>query len=250
MQIWITLGNPSGKPRSCTAFGRRRMDASQGAFHLIGSFGIQSSYPDLSSFRPLGVKDAEGASALRRRSIFGRSRSSIGLRTCVGTLAARILLFGALYDGTTLRGNAWYGSKDAFGCPCRSIAFAYGRKSSDWRSRNRRFGAETGGVIRPRLDISQTPNPFVLEPLRRPRLPGRPKDEGNSFGCFLWMVEFAGRRDLGQSVHGSRDFGPRILLQATAEEQTTALGQRRKQPRPADEKTDVFGQRQTNPPDG
>jgi hypothetical protein len=84
--------------------------------------------------------------------------------------------------------------------------------------------------------------PFILELLRRLRLLEWPKDEGNSFGWFLWMAELTGRSDFGHRAQGFRNFGSRIPLQATANEQTVVFGRRKKHSRPADEKTDVFGQ--------
>jgi hypothetical protein len=68
--------------------------------------------------------------------------------------------FGMLCVGMILRGNAWYGSKDAFGCPSVDIARthvqAFGRGQ-----RTKRFGAEMRGALAfgPAISKGTDPNP-------------------------------------------------------------------------------------------
>lgn len=77
---------------------------------------------------------------------------------------ARILPLGALYDGTTLRGNAGMVAKDALGCPLRQYAHTARDHGLRAKVRGRGACAETVGVIRSRTDISAGSVPFAKNP--------------------------------------------------------------------------------------
>jgi hypothetical protein len=60
-----------------------------------------------------------------------------------------------------LRGNAWYGSKDAFGCPSVDIARTY-VQAFGRGLRAKRFGAETRGALALGPAIPKEPIPILM----------------------------------------------------------------------------------------